>query len=132
MQRVTGIGASPGVVAGRAVILIQREQVLRYRVPWLPVVDEDGHLLGIARQDRAQASIDAGEAWLTISAALESGQAPSWQVREDRPISELLSSEMLGRLGALPAVDAEGILRGVVTVDQVRRALRAAATRSMA
>jgi phosphotransferase system enzyme I (PtsI) len=33
MQRVTGIGASPGVVAGRAVILIQREQVLRYRVP---------------------------------------------------------------------------------------------------
>ena len=33
MQRVTGIGASPGVVAGRAVVLIQREQVLRYRVP---------------------------------------------------------------------------------------------------
>ena len=33
MQRITGIGASPGVVAGRAVILIQREQVLRYRVP---------------------------------------------------------------------------------------------------
>jgi phosphoenolpyruvate-protein phosphotransferase (PTS system enzyme I) len=33
MQRVSGIGASPGVVAGRAVILIQREHVLRYRVP---------------------------------------------------------------------------------------------------
>jgi phosphoenolpyruvate-protein phosphotransferase (PTS system enzyme I) len=33
MQRIAGIGASPGVVAGRAVILIQREQVLRYRVP---------------------------------------------------------------------------------------------------
>jgi len=33
MQRLTGIGASPGVVAGRAVVLIQREQVLRYRVP---------------------------------------------------------------------------------------------------
>jgi phosphoenolpyruvate-protein phosphotransferase (PTS system enzyme I) len=33
MQRISGIGASPGVVAGRAVILIQREQVLRYRVP---------------------------------------------------------------------------------------------------
>ena len=33
MQRLTGIGASPGVVAGRAVILIRREQVLRYRVP---------------------------------------------------------------------------------------------------
>jgi phosphotransferase system enzyme I (PtsI) len=33
MQRLTGIGASPGIVAGRAVVLIQREQVLRYRVP---------------------------------------------------------------------------------------------------
>src|SRR5262245_32900610 len=33
MQRLTGIGVSPGVVSGRAVILIQREQVLRYQVP---------------------------------------------------------------------------------------------------
>jgi phosphotransferase system enzyme I (PtsI) len=32
MQRVTGIGVSPGVVAGRAVILIQRAQVLRYHI----------------------------------------------------------------------------------------------------
>jgi phosphoenolpyruvate-protein phosphotransferase (PTS system enzyme I) len=32
MQRLTGIGVSPGVVAGRAVILIQRAQVLRYQV----------------------------------------------------------------------------------------------------
>jgi phosphoenolpyruvate-protein phosphotransferase (PTS system enzyme I) len=33
MQRLAGIGVSPGVVSGRAVILIQREQVLRYHVP---------------------------------------------------------------------------------------------------
>ena len=33
MQRLTGIGVSPGVVGGRAVILIQREQVLRYHMP---------------------------------------------------------------------------------------------------
>jgi phosphotransferase system enzyme I (PtsI) len=32
MQRLTGIGVSPGVVAGRAVILIHRAQVLRYQV----------------------------------------------------------------------------------------------------
>jgi phosphotransferase system enzyme I (PtsI) len=32
MQRLTGIGVSPGVVAGRAVILIQRTQVLRYQI----------------------------------------------------------------------------------------------------
>ncbi len=33
MQRLTGIGVSPGIVSGRAVILNQRAQVLRYRVP---------------------------------------------------------------------------------------------------
>ncbi len=32
MQRLKGIGVSPGVVHGRAVILIQRAQVLRYRI----------------------------------------------------------------------------------------------------
>jgi phosphotransferase system enzyme I (PtsI) len=33
MQRLKGIGVSPGVVSGRAVILIQRAQVLRYQIP---------------------------------------------------------------------------------------------------
>ena len=32
MQRLKGIGVSPGVVSGRAVILIQRAQVIRYQV----------------------------------------------------------------------------------------------------
>jgi len=32
MQRLKGIGVSPGMVAGRAVILIQRAQVLRYQI----------------------------------------------------------------------------------------------------
>jgi Zn-dependent protease len=104
----------------------------RYQQPWLPVIDDTGHLLGIARQERAQASIDGGEAWLTTGAVLESDGAPSWRVQEDRPISELLASETLSKLGALMAVDAEGVLRGVVTVDQVRRALAAAFGRSMA
>ena len=108
------------------------EFFMRYRQPWLPVVDGTGHLLGIARQERAQASIDGGEAWLTTAAVLEPDGAPGWRVLQDRPISELLASEPLGRLGALVAVDAEGVLRGVVTVDQVRRALAAAFGRSMA
>jgi phosphotransferase system enzyme I (PtsI) len=32
MRRLKGIGVSPGVVAGRAVVLIQRAQVLRYQI----------------------------------------------------------------------------------------------------
>jgi hypothetical protein len=47
-------------------------------------------------------------------------------VNLDRPLTELLSSESLGKLGALMAVDGEGVLRGVVTIEQVRRALQSA------
>ena len=46
------------------------------------------------------------------------------------PIREalyLLAQEGLSRLGAIMAVDGEGRLRGIVTVDAVRRALQAPA-----
>jgi Zn-dependent protease len=108
------------------------EYFLRYRSSWLPVVDEGGHFLGIARQERAQASVDGGEAWVTTGAVVETDGAPGWRVQEDRPISELMASEPLGRLGALMAVDADGVLQGIVTADQVRRALQSAFRGSMA
>jgi Zn-dependent protease len=99
---------------------------LRYGWSWFPVIDNAGRFLGIARQERIDAAQDRGENWLTVEAVLEPEQDGGWWVREDRPITELLSSESLGRLGALMAVDGEGVLRGVVTVEQVRRALQAA------
>jgi CBS domain-containing protein len=102
------------------------EYFLRYQWSWFPVVDESGRFIGIARQERAQASYDGGEGWLRMGAVLDSDEAGSWRVDADRPISELLSSESLGRLGALMAVDGEGVLRGVVTLEQVRRALQSA------
>jgi hypothetical protein len=46
-------------------------------------------------------------------------------VQADAPLEALLGSEPLRRLGALMAVDPEGRLRGVVTLDQVSRALQA-------
>ena len=42
--------------------------------------------------------------------------------------ARLLGQEGLARLGAIMAVDGEGVLRGVVTVDAVRRALQGAVT----
>jgi Zn-dependent protease len=102
------------------------EFFVRYGWSWFPVVDDAGHFMGISRQARLQAASDGGEGWLTVDAVLESDEASRWRVNEDRPLTELLSSEPLGRLGALMAVDAEGVLRGVVTVEQVRRALQAA------
>jgi phosphotransferase system enzyme I (PtsI) len=48
MKRLTGIGVSPGVVSGRAVILIQRAQVLRYRIAPARIDDE------LARLDQSR------------------------------------------------------------------------------
>jgi Zn-dependent protease len=103
---------------------------LRYGWSWFPVVDSDGRFLGIARQERLQKAFDAGEGWLTVGGVLEAGEAGTWRVGVDRPLTEVLSSESLGRLGALMAVDDVGVLRGVITIEQVRRALQSALTPS--
>ena len=47
-----------------------------------------------------------------------------WKVGADAS-QVLLGSEPLRRSGALFAVDPDGRLRGVVTIEQVRRALQA-------
>jgi CBS domain-containing protein len=132
-ERITGVRVSdimdrqPVAIPGKtAVSQALEEYFLRYGWSWFPVIDDDGHFLGIVRQERVEAAHDAGEGWLTVGAVVEDGGAGSWRVDEDRPLNELLSSEPLGRLGALMAVDGEGTLRGVVTIEQVRRALRSA------
>jgi Zn-dependent protease len=99
---------------------------LRYGWSWFPVVDEQGRFVGIARRERLEAVRDGGEDWLTVGSVLEAEEQGSWRVGEDRPLTEVLSSDALGRLGALMAVDGEGVLRGVVTLGRVRRALQTA------
>ena len=54
MQRLTGIGVSPGIVSGRAVILIQRAQVLRYRIAPVRVEHELERLAQSTRRSRQQ------------------------------------------------------------------------------
>jgi Zn-dependent protease len=96
----------------------------RYAAAWLPVIDDQGHFVGIARRERVEATGSGEESWLTVGAVLESDPASSLRVDENGPLTELLSLESLSRLGAVMAVDREGVLRGVVTVEQVRRALQ--------
>jgi Zn-dependent protease len=97
----------------------------RYGWAWFPVIDEQGRLLGIAHRDRLQTAFDGGEGWLTVGAVLDTDDA-RWRIREDLPLTEVLSSDSFGKLGAILAVDREGVLRGILTADQVRRALQAA------
>ena len=48
------------------------------------------------------------------------------RIDEEQPLRTLLGAEGLPRLGAMVAVDEHGVLTGVVTLAQVRRALRLA------
>jgi Zn-dependent protease len=106
------------------------EYFLRYGWDWFPVIDGDGRFLGIVRRERIQDSVEGSQGWLTVAATLEAEGPGGWRVGADRPIAELLGSEALGRLGALVAVDGDGVLRGVVTIEQLRRALATALGRA--
>ena len=55
----------------------------------------------------------------------DGSQAPT--VSSDEPVGDLLANVDLRRLGGLPALDSDGRLAGIVTVEQVGRALRDAA-----
>jgi Zn-dependent protease len=96
------------------------EFFLRYQGwPWFAVVEADGHFAGIAH--RAAVESAAHEQAAVPVRELAADYA---EVRDDAPLEALLGSEPLRRLGALMAVDADGRLRGVVTLEQVSRALQ--------
>ena len=98
---------------------------LRYQGwDWFAVVEEDGRYAGIAHR-RAVEHAALQEGGETPVRELAAPGAADAEVPADAPLEALLSSEPLRRLGALMAVDAEGRLRGVVTFEQVTRALRA-------
>jgi Zn-dependent protease len=103
----------------------QDEYFLRYRWDWFPVVDEQGRFLGVVREQRIDAEIAAGRPALAVGELVEVTEAEGWRVPADRPLEALLGDEGLRDHGALMAVDADGVLRGVVTIEQVRRALTA-------
>jgi Zn-dependent protease len=131
-QRIQGITVADimdrepvTVPAGLTLLDAQEQFFLRYRWPWFAVVDPAQHFLGVVREARVDEEIAAGRPALPVVDVLE----PDLPVRigVQAPLESLLGSEGLGRLGAMVAVDGDGVLQGVVTLAQVRQALRPAA-----
>ena len=102
------------------------EYFLRYRWPWFPVVDAANRLRGLLERDAADAVPERARDSQRVGDVLGADSGGALRVRADAPLETLLGNEELRRLGGLPAVDAEGRLRGVITADQVGRALRSA------
>jgi Zn-dependent protease/CBS domain-containing protein len=115
----------PVTIPASATLLDAHEHFfLRYRWPWFAVIDPARHFIGVVAATRVDAEISAGRPALTVSDVLE--EDVQVRVDEAEPLESLLGSEGLGRLGAMVAVDKDGVLRGVVTLAEVRRALRVA------
>ena len=102
------------------------EFFLRYQYPWFPVVENGGRLIGLAERERVLGAERLGEGDHPVREVME-GDLGDWRIGADESLEALLGSEALRRIGALLAVDRDGRLRGVVTLDQVRRALEGAA-----
>ena len=100
---------------------------LRYRWPWFPVVDPAGRLLGLVTSGEVEAIGEDRRAERSIESVMTRDSAGTLRVGVGESLEQLLDrTEGLRRLGAVMAVDADGVLRGVVTLRDVQRALRPA------
>jgi Zn-dependent protease len=99
------------------------EYFFRYRWPWFPVVDAAKRFRGLVERGRAENVPEPSRAGTSVSDLVETDPG-SLHVSEDATLDSLLGNQTLSRLGALIAVDADGRLSGVITAEQVGRALR--------
>ncbi|HET7052617.1 MAG TPA: site-2 protease family protein [Solirubrobacterales bacterium] len=103
------------------------EYFLRYRWPWFPVIDAAHRFLGLVVRDKADEVPEISRTTSLVADVLERDDG-TFQVRDDAPLDTLLANRSLRRFGAVFAVNAEGRLMGVITAEQVGRALRDAAS----
>lgn len=103
---------------------VESEFFLRYGWQWFPVVNAAGGLVGVLTRSALDEVDETDRRLRPASDTMAADQATTARVGIDEPLESLLGSEGLQRLGALLAVDGEGRLKGVVTADMVRRALR--------
>jgi Zn-dependent protease len=99
------------------------EFFLRYGWPWFPVVDDAGRLLGIVSREAVDGA-DAERSLAQVGSVMARlGPSSGMRAGIEDALESVLALDGLRRLGAIMAVDSNGVLRGIVTIDQVRRAL---------
>ncbi len=99
------------------------EYFLRYQWSWFPVTDSQGRFAGVIIRDEAEAVAEIDRAGTTVGEHLETSSG-GFHIREDAPLESLLGNQDMRKFGALMVTDQAGRLAGVVTVEQLGRALK--------
>jgi Zn-dependent protease len=106
----------------------EQEFFLRYRWPWFPVVDRFGRLVGVVSQEAIASVPEQIRSTRTVASVMARDDGDTGlRARVEDPLEDLLGRDGLARLGAVMAVDGDGVLRGIVTIEAVQRAMRTAA-----
>ncbi len=102
----------------------------RFQWPWFAVVDQLGRFEGILTAEAVDAEIRAGRPATAVSELLDAEASEASAVVREAPIEALLTVDALKRIGAVLVVDGDSRLCGVVTAQQLERALTAAVPHS--
>lgn len=105
------------------VLQAQHETFVPFAVPWAAMLDASGRYLGIVTAPAVQAELSAGRPEVHARELLVADDAP--RTTPDASLEQLLGDEALQRFGALPVLDPDGVMLGIVTITQTRNALAA-------
>jgi Zn-dependent protease/CBS domain-containing protein len=92
--------------------------------PFFAVVDADGRYRGTLRADRVAGALASGQPVLPVSELLDDPDGhDDARVAPETGLEHLLQTPAMRAIGAVMVVDDADRLQGVVTAEQVRRAL---------
>ncbi len=95
---------------------------LKYQWSWFPVVDSDERFVGVVIRDRLDEVPATERGVSSVSSYLESN-SPGFHISQEALLESLLGNSDMRRFGALMVTDSLGRLAGVITVEQLGRAL---------
>jgi Zn-dependent protease len=113
-------------IPAEATLVEAQECFKRYRYTAFPVTDGAGRAVGILSLDHLNGTPPAR--WHGTRAGERADRDPALLIGGHEKIAHLLDQPAFARVGRAAVIDQEGLPVGVVSVTDVERALRAAAT----
>ncbi len=120
--------AEPVVIPASTTALEADEQFFgRYHWPWFAVVDQLGRFEGILTAEAVNQQLTSGRPAIAVGELIDPALRDGAAVSRETPLEALVSVEAIKRIGAVLVIDSDSRLCGVVTTQQLERALTAAA-----